>query len=181
MKEKSRIPIVGVMGSGTSSHEERAARLGRWLAERGFHLLTGGGGGVMASVCRAFYETPDRRGLVLGIIPSQEDSVLPKAGYPNRWVEIPIYTHLPLSGASGTETLSRNHINILSSDVIVALPGGSGTSSELALAVKYQRPVVAYLTSEDEIPGLSRQVPVRDNFDDVCRFVESCLRKFRAG
>lgn len=181
MSEKSRIPIVGVMGSGTLSYEERASRLGRWLAERGVHLLTGGGGGVMASVCMGFNEIPDRQGLVIGIIPCQEDSMLPKPGYPNKWVEIPIFTHLPLSGARGAEMLSRNHINILSSDVIVALPGGSGTASELALALKYQRPVVAYLTSADEIPDLSRQVPVRDNFNDVCRFVESCLQNFRAG
>jgi uncharacterized protein (TIGR00725 family) len=137
--------------------------------------------GVMASVSKAFYETPDRRGLVIGILPSQEDSMLPKPGYPNRWVEIPVYTHLPLSGAHGTEMLSRNHINILSSDVIVALPGGSGTASELALALKYQRPVIAFLKSEDEIPGLSMQVMVRDNFNDLCQFIESCLLKFGTG
>lgn len=43
-------------------------------------------------------------------------------------------THLPLSGPFGTEDRSRNHISILSSDVVVALPGGDGTSSELQLA-----------------------------------------------
>lgn len=172
---KSRIPIVGVMGSGTSPHYERASRLGRWLADRGVHLLTGGGGGVMAEVSKAFYESDGRRGSVIGIIPCQEGSVRPKHGYPNHWVEISIFTHLPLSGARGTELLSRNHINILTSDVIVALPGGSGTASEVALAISYQRPLVAFLKSFDEIPGLSNQVPVRSNFDEVCEFVESCI------
>ena len=93
-----RIPIVGVMGSGTQSHYERASRLGRWLALEGVHLLTGGGSGVMTSVSQAFYETPDRRGLVIGIIPSIEGSFAPKAGYPNKWVEIPIFTHLAMTG-----------------------------------------------------------------------------------
>ena len=30
--------------------------------------------------------------------------------------------------------MSRNHVNVLSSDVVVALPGGPGTLSELRLA-----------------------------------------------
>ena len=174
---KTRIPIVGVMGSGTSSHEEHASRLGRWLAKRGVHLLTGGGGGVMASVSKAFYQSPDRKGIVLGIIPCREDSMLPKPGYPNTWVEVPVLTHLPLSGARGTEMLSRNHINILTSDVIVALPGGSGTASELALAIHYQRPVIAYLSSAEDIPSLSPDVPVSSDFEEVCAFIESCLIK----
>ena len=69
MIENSRIPIVGVMGSGTSSFEERATQLGRWLATQGVHLLTGGGGGIMASVSKAFNEIPDAR-LLDGILKS---------------------------------------------------------------------------------------------------------------
>lgn len=45
-----RLPVVGVMGSGSEAHEPDASRIGRWLAEEGVHLLTGGGGGVMAAV-----------------------------------------------------------------------------------------------------------------------------------
>jgi len=174
---RDRLPIVGVMGSGTSSHEDRASRLGRWLARQGVHLLTGGGGGVMTSVSKAFYETPNRQGSVIGIIPCQEDSMHPKPGYPNKWVEIPIYTHLPLSGTRGTELGSRNHINILSSDLIIALPGGPGTVSELELAWQYQRPVIAYLNSPDEIAGIPGQIPVHIDFGEVCKFVESILSK----
>ena len=172
---KSRISIVGVIGSGTLPYQDRSDRLGHWLAKRGVHLLTGGGGGVMAAVSKAFYETQGRRGSVIGIIPYQEDSVDPKSGYPNQWVEIPIYTHLPLSGSRGAEPLSRNHINILSSDVIVALPGGPGTTSEVILAESYQRPIVAFLKSFDEIRGLSSLIQVTSDFDEVCKFIESCL------
>ncbi len=45
----------------------------------------------------------------------------------------------PKKTKQGTELSSRNHINILSSDVVVALPGSSGTWSEIQLAIRYVR------------------------------------------
>jgi uncharacterized protein (TIGR00725 family) len=160
------------MGSGTAEHPRRSTRLGRWLAERGVHLLTGGGGGVMAAVSRAFHEVPGRRGLVLGILPAGERDGEPRPGYPNPWVEVPIRTHLPLSGERGGEPLSRNHVNVLTSDVIVALPGGAGTASEVLLAGDYGRPLIAFLESADEIPGLPDGIEARSSFEDVRRFVD---------
>src|SRR5262245_59979865 len=102
-----RRPIVGVMGSGSGSHSTASAEIGRWLARQGVHLLTGGGGGTMAAVSRAFHETRARRGLVLAVIPSDsvDRPIEAKLGYPNRWVEICIRTHLPLSGQQGTDPL----------------------------------------------------------------------------
>ena len=113
---KHRRPIVGIIGSGDAEWAERTTDLGGWLARMGVHLLTGGGKGVMVSISRAFSEIPDRKGLVIGVLPCQPDDPFsrPKEGYPNPWVEIPIATHLPLSGNEGAEPLSRNHINILS-------------------------------------------------------------------
>ena len=172
----TRLPIVGVMGSGSQPHRERASLLGHWLALEGVHLLTGGGGGVMAAVSQAFYETSDRRGLVIGIIPCEEGSDRPKSGYPNPWVEIPIFTHLPLSGIRGKERLSRNHINVLSSDIIIALPGSAGTGSEVVLALSYQRSVVCYLESRDEIPELPAEIPICSSLEAVQEFVRAKLR-----
>ena len=37
---------------------------------------------------------------------------------------------------------ARNCINVLSSNVVVACPGGAGTISEIALALKSSRPVI---------------------------------------
>jgi uncharacterized protein (TIGR00725 family) len=159
-----RLPIVGVMGSGSEAHEAAASRLGRWLAEEGVHLLTGGGGGVMAAVSHAFHETPGREGLVIGVIPCAEDNpAQPKPGYPNPWVELPIMTHLPLSGTRGTDPLSRNHINVLTADVLIALPGGAGTHSELELAKQYGRPIAVFA------PG--------DDFDELQAFVRKVLAR----
>ena len=167
----ARRPVVGVMGSGTIGHEELAEPLGRWLAERGVHLLTGGGGGVMRSVSRAFSEAAGRAGVVIGVLPGTP----PPDGYPNGWIEVAIHTHLPLSGVRGTDPMSRNHINVLSSDVIVALPGSSGTSSEVKLALAYDRPVVAFVPSRAAIPNLPPEVPAHSSLDAVGRFIEGHL------
>ena len=171
-----KLPVIGVMGSGREPHEEKAQLLGRWLAHEGVHLLTGGGRGVMTAVSRAFSEVDDRRGRVIGVLPGEEGAARSKDGYPNPWVEIPIYTHLVFSGKRGEEVLSRNHINVLSSDVVIALPGSAGTSSEVALAVSYRRPVGCYLDSRDEIPGLADQVPVCGDLEGIADFVRSELQ-----
>ena len=94
---------------------------------------------------------------------------------PNPWVEIPIFTHLPLSGIRGTDPLSRNHVNVLSSDVIIALPGGAGTASEARLALAYGRPIVAFVSSTAQIPGLSKQIACRATLQQVAEFVRARL------
>ena len=132
-----QIPVVGVMGSGATPHAHLAEPLGRALAGLGVHLLTGGGSGVMESVSRAFSAVQGREGLVIGILPAGDarpdradaDPQTPP-GYPNPWVELAIRTHLDARGDDGSGILSRNHINILSSDVVIALPGSSGTASK---------------------------------------------------
>ncbi len=172
----TRLQVVGVMGSGTCPHKVRARKVGRWLAEEGVHLLTGGGGGVMAAVSEAFCSVPDRKGTVIGILPCKAgDPGHAPSGYPNPWVDIPIFTHLPLSGTMGTDSASRNHINILTSRVIIALPGGTGTASEVSLARQYGHPVVAFIGNRADIPNLSSTVMVTNRFEQVAAFVRSAL------
>ena len=170
-----KLPVIGVMGSGKEPHGQKAQLLGRWLADEGVHLLTGGGRGVMTAVSRAFSEVEGRRGRVIGVLPGTEGEERSKTGYPNPWVEIPIYTHLVFSGKQGEDVLSRNHINVLSSDVVIALPGSSGTSSEVALAVSHGRPVVCYLDARDQIPDLADGVPVCGELGGIAEFVRSRL------
>jgi uncharacterized protein (TIGR00725 family) len=171
--EDRRRPVIGVMGSGVVSTGTLASALGTWIACQGFHLLTGGGDGLMAAVSHAFAAVPDRRGLVIGVLPSdaEDPRCSQPAGYPNRWVELAIRTHLPLSGARGTASLSRNHINVLSADVVVALPGGAGTASEVRLAVRYRRPCVALVTDRSQIPDLPDPVPSVATLERVAAFV----------
>jgi uncharacterized protein (TIGR00725 family) len=116
--------------------------IGRLFAEMGFHLLTGGGRGVMADASRGFTSVPNRAGLALGIIPRSATGDEEKEGYPNPWVELPIHTHLAgRLGPDGED--SRNPINVLTAWRIIALPGSEGTQAEIRLAVRYRRPVLA--------------------------------------
>lgn len=175
-ESQTRLPIVGVMGSGASSDDERCIALGRWLAGERVHLLTGGGGGVMSAVSRAFFETQNRGGLVLGVLPASDaQSVEAPKGYPNPWVEIPIQTHLHLSGSRGTEMASRNHINVLSCDVLIAMAGSWGTHSEVELALRYRRPIVAYLQQRSDIPRLPESIRMVTSLEEVKAFIRGAL------
>ena len=87
----------------------------------------------MAAASQAFFDSPHRAGLVIGIVPGAvagleriERREEPAAAtvrytvgeaYPNPWVEIAIFTHLPDRGADGTSRSSRNHLNVLSANV----------------------------------------------------------------
>jgi uncharacterized protein (TIGR00725 family) len=172
-----RRAIVGVMGSGVERHDELAVPLGRWIAAGGHHLLTGGGRGVMEAVSEAFAGVPGRLGLVIGVLKGDIDAQgRATTATPNPWVEIPIRTHLPLSGTAGTDRRSRNHINVLSADLVVGLPGGPGTCSELELALRYERPVVAFLGTRTRPPGWP-PVPVAATLEELARFATPVLER----
>lgn len=130
----------------------------------------------MDAVSRGFQGVRDRQGLVIGVLPAAgPGNANPPAGYPNPWVELSIQTHLHLSGTEGTKVASRNHINVLSSDVIIALPGAQGTRSEVELALRYEKPLVAYLQDRTEIPQLPDSVPVAARLEDIIGFVRRAL------
>lgn len=147
---RPRRTIIGVIGSGDRAYPELSHPLGEWIARREFHLLNGGGGGVMQAVAEAFQQSEAPAGQVIGVLPANTACEHPKErvrhrppdGYPNPFVDISIVTHLPLSGSRGRETASRNHIVVLSADFIVALPGSLGTASEIQLALEYGKPHV---------------------------------------
>lgn len=163
---------VGVMGSGTEAHEPLAEGVGQLLAKVEVNLLTGGGGGVMASVSRAFIRARRGEGICIGIIPCDEvDPRTPRFGYPNEFVELPIYTHLPFSGVRGEDNLSRNHINVLSCDAIVALPGGAGTASEVSLALRYRKPIVVFSPDEKRVAHFPKDALRAATLEDVERFL----------
>jgi predicted Rossmann-fold nucleotide-binding protein len=181
---RHRRPVVAVIGSGRTA-DSHCAELGRMIASLGVDLLTGGGRGVMEAVSRAFFETSPRTGVVIGIVPGRVHNLgliedrnaadvvyeLP-AGYPNEWVEVPIYTHLPDSGEDGALRSSRNHINVLTADAIVALPGREGTESEVWLALQYGVPVIAFGDHDNATPhGIARAPTV----DAVRRFLTENL------
>jgi uncharacterized protein (TIGR00725 family) len=170
---------VGVMGSGTYEHQTLATDVGELLARLGVNLLTGGGRGVMTSVSRAFVKAPRVKGVCIGIIPcfSETERSRPQDGYPNPFVELAIYTHLPYSGSRGKEDLSRNHINVLSCAAIVALPGELGTASEVSLALDYQKPIIAYSTEARLVDHFPDSVERATSLQHVEGFLERHLTR----
>jgi uncharacterized protein (TIGR00725 family) len=143
-----KLPIVGVFGAGTRLDAERerfAAAVGAMVAGLGTHLLTGGGYGVMAAVAEGFVSAPGRIGWSIGIIPRATDGAFDEPNrdregraYPNAFVEIAIHTPLQSRTKGWQTTPTRNHINVLTADAVVALPGGVGTSNELDMAAQYR-------------------------------------------
>lgn len=169
---------VGVLGSGSDEHPELAEAVGALLARLGVNLLTGAGGGVMTSVSRAFTRSPRTTGICIGIVPSSpDDPARPKKGYPNDFVELSIFTHLPKSGDEGTSVLSRNHINVLSSCALIALPGGTGTASEVELAVRYGKPVIVYAPDERLVSAFPKGVPRAATIREVEDFLRPFLER----
>jgi uncharacterized protein (TIGR00725 family) len=157
--------IVGVMGSHKEepSVMEDARCMGEAVARRGHVLLTGGGPGLM----RAASEGAHRAGgLVIGILPNDRRRSL--EGYPNEFVDIPIYT-----GMSD----ARNVINAKTPHVLVALNGGVGTLSEIALALRVGTPVIGlnspeFTVSEDQdfisVPSVEEAIREMDRLLEKC-------------
>jgi uncharacterized protein (TIGR00725 family) len=121
-----RTPYVAVVGPGEASPEElhTAEEIGARLADAAVVVVTGGLGGVMEAACRG---ARSRRGRTIGILPGDDRDAA------NGWVEIAI--------ATGLGEL-RNGLVVRAADALVAVGGGHGTLSEVALALKLGRPVV---------------------------------------
>ena len=128
----SRRPYVAVVGPGEASPDElhAAEEVGAGLAAAGAVVVTGGLGGVMEAACRG---ARSRRGRTLGILPGDDRDAA------NGWVEIAV--------ATGLGEL-RNGLVVRAADAVVAIGGGHGTLSEIALALKLGRPVVGLGTWE---------------------------------
>lgn len=143
--------VVGVMGSAIEA-PPFAEPLGEALAREGWSLLTGGGQGVMEAVSRGFVQSGVAdRGLCIG--------VLPEAREENPWVELAIRTPLGIFDPADPERLTRNHINVLSSDALIVLPGRTGTRNEAELSLRYGRPAVLLGPGAEFLdfpPGLER-------------------------
>lgn len=121
-------PVIGVMGPGdgaTELEQRNAEALGNLIAQQGWVLLTGGRNvGVMAAANRGAKQA---NGLTIGVLPDRNLQQI------SEFVDVPIITDM---GSA------RNNINVLSSAVIIACGLGAGTASEIALALKAQKPVV---------------------------------------
>ena len=120
--------VVGVMGPANARRKdvENARALGELIARREWVLLTGGRDvGVMHAASQGAKKVP--RSLTVGVLPTTRDKI-------SKYVDVAIVTEMGNA---------RNNICVLSSQVVVACGlGGSGTVSEVALALKAGKEVV---------------------------------------
>jgi hypothetical protein len=150
-----RKKVISVIGGHDCSKEveQIAQNLGKKLAKVVDILISGGLSGIMKAVCQGFQAGG---GLTIGIIPSYNKKDA------NPFVDIVIPTGLGLA---------RNVLVVKAADVVVALPGGAGTLSEIAYALQFGIPVIS-LGSWD-IEGVIKTKTV----EEVVEKVKSLLGK----
>lgn len=124
-------PCIAVIGdarlAGDDPRRNLAESIGRELVDAGYRIVTGGMGGVMEAAHKGARESPNWfDGAGIGILPGSNISQA------NQFVDIAIPTGLDHA---------RNAI-VAHSAAVIAIGGGAGTLSEMALAWAYGRLVI---------------------------------------
>jgi uncharacterized protein (TIGR00725 family) len=123
-------PYVGVIGAGSCPEKiyQMAMDLGTSIARKGWILVCGGLGGVMAAAARGCHEAG---GMAVGLLPGLDRA--PANPY--------LRVALPTGLGEG-----RNLLVVRASDLLIAVSGGYGTLSEIALGLKTGKPVIGLET-----------------------------------
>jgi hypothetical protein len=127
------VPCIAVVGAGRDADARdlaAAEQAGAAIADAGATLVCGGLGGVMEAACRG---ARSRGGFTVGLLPGddREDA--------NGWVVLALPTGLGEA---------RNALIVRAADAVVAIGGGWGTLSEIALALRRDVPVLGVGTWE---------------------------------
>ena len=127
---------IGVIGASDASPEEydAARTVGNLIAENHEILVCGGLFGVMEAACMGAKE---REGLTVGIVPD--------TGNGNQYLDLVIRTG---------QGHARNVVVVQSADALIAIGGGLGTLSEIAIALRIKRRVFGLHTWD--IPGVKQ-------------------------
>ncbi len=149
------IAVVG--GQLCTEEEARAAYdVGRLLAERNAVVICGGLTGVMEAVCRG---AKDGGGTTIGVLPG------PFRSDANEYVDIAIATDMGQA---------RNAIIVRTADAVIAIGGEYGTLSEIAMALKMGKRVVAVTSWDISNRGMPDDKILRaENAEDAVKTVEA--------
>lgn len=121
-----RPPIVAVCGPSSPSEEEAALafQVGRQLARHGAVVICGGLGGAMAAAASG---AAANGGTCIGLLPGDD---------PHDASE-----HVTIALATGLGEM-RNALLVRCAQAVIAIGGGLGTATEVALALRLRRPTV---------------------------------------
>ncbi len=119
------IPYVAVIGASEASDNQLllARRVGQLLAEHGAVMVCGGLGGVMEAACEGVAAAG---GTAIGLLPGLRRS--------------DANPHVSIALATGLGEL-RNGLIVRAADAVIAIGGGWGTLSEVALALRVGTPL----------------------------------------
>lgn len=150
---------IAVVGRGEVDERlsAQAEEVGRRLAEAGVAVVCGGLGGVMEAVCRG---ASGAGGTAIGIVPGSS----PADANP----------HCTQVIATGMGQ-ARNVAVVSSGEAVIAIGGEWGTLSEIALARKLGRPVVALGSWSVSGPGGMSGGPGIEVADSAADAVERAL------
>ena len=152
---------VGVAGASRPEPPllDQAEVLGRRLAEARAIVVCGGGPGVMEAVCRGAQAAG---GTTVGLLPGLDRA----EGNPRLTISIP-------TGLGQ----GRNLLLVRSSDALIAVGGGFGTLSEIALALRTGTPVVGLATWSLHLDGRPVDAfPVAGDPDTAARLALDAAR-----
>jgi uncharacterized protein (TIGR00725 family) len=150
-----RVPVA-VIGprDATPPEQQTAFSVGAGLAALGIVLLCGGKGGVMEAACEG---AASAGGVSIGLLPKSEWQAA------NRFVTVPIATGIGEA---------RNAIIARAALALIAIGGGYGTLSEIALALQFGRPVLTLLQAP-AVAGVHPMDSVDTALDAICRVILS--------
>jgi uncharacterized protein (TIGR00725 family) len=144
--------LVAVCGESDpqTSLADLAFELGHGIAERGAILICGGLTGVMEHAARGARAAG---GLTVGLLPGDEPDDA------NAYIDLAIATGLGHA---------RNAVLARTADGVVALGGGLGTLSEIALALRHGRPTIGIQTWRFDRQGRTEpELPTAGNVNDA--------------
>ncbi len=140
MNEPTYISLIGP-ADASAEVLDLAGQAGEYIARAGAILVTGGGPGAMEAACRG---AKHAGGTTLGLLPGTSRT----AG--NAFLDIVVPTGMGEM---------RNVLVVRTGDGVLAVGGGFGTLSEIALALKMGKPLVGIGSWSAQIDGLAAPVP----------------------
>lgn len=127
---------VSIIGSASGDEElmNHARALGEAVVDQGWRIICGGLSGVMRAAAEGAHRSRHATGGdVVGLLPTLD----PRTANP--WIDIVIPTGMQIA---------RNVLVVSAADVVVAIGGGAGTLSEIALAWQLRKPIIALACSD---------------------------------
>ncbi len=151
---------IAVIGAGNPTHQtaELAEEVGRLIAERDGIVVCGGMQGASEAVCRG---AKSAGGLTVGLIPGNAHKQA------NAYVQVAIPTGFGEA---------RNALVVRAGEVVIALPGQSGTLSEIAFALIAGKSVISLGAWKRDLP-----LEMSETIYEVDRAEEAVALAFRLG